>query len=142
MARNLLLLFCSFVLGSCVGHESEFARSLAVKVPAEVVLTNGKILTVNKDFSIQEAVAITAGRLVAVGSDGEIRRWTGPHTRVINLGGRTVIPGLIDSHIHATVASMPVSCRSPEAPRPLASTPASSGCKTLRPDDPALPIST
>ena len=106
MARNLLLLFCSFVLGSCVGHESEFARSLAVKVPAEVVLTNGKILTVNKDFSIQEAVAITAGRLVAVGSDGEIRRWTGPHTRVINLGGRTVIPGLIDSHIHATVAGL------------------------------------
>ena len=106
MPRNLLLLFCLFVLGSCVGHESEFARSLAVRVPAEVVLTNGKILTVDKDFSIQEAVAITAGRLVAVGSDGEIRRWTGPHTRVINLGGRTVIPGLIDSHIHATLAGL------------------------------------
>ncbi len=106
MPRNLLLLFCLFVLGSCVGHESEFARSLAVKVPAEVVLTNGKILTVDKDFSIQEAVAITAGRLVAVGTDGEIRRWTGPHTRVIDLSGRTVIPGLIDSHIHATVAGL------------------------------------
>lgn len=106
MPRSLLLLFCLLVLGSCVGHESEFARSLAVRVPAEVVLTNGKILTVDKDFSIQEAVAITAGRVVAVGSDGEIRLWTGPRTRVINLGGRTVIPGLIDSHIHATVAGL------------------------------------
>ncbi len=106
MPRTLLLLFCLLVLGSCVGHESEFARSLAVRVPAEIVLTNGKIVTADKDFSIQEAVAITAGRFVAMGSDGEIRLWTGPRTRVINLGGRTVIPGLIDSHIHATVAGL------------------------------------
>jgi predicted amidohydrolase YtcJ len=67
---------------------------------------NGKILTVDKDFAIQEAVAITAGRFIAVGSYGEVRRWRGPRTRVINLGGRTVIPGLIDSHIHATVAGL------------------------------------
>ncbi len=106
MPRKLSLLFCLMILGSCVGHEGEFARSLAVRVPADVVLTNGKILTVDKDFSIQEAVAITAGRFVAVGSDGEIRLWTGPRTRVINLRGRTVIPGMIDSHIHATVAGL------------------------------------
>jgi predicted amidohydrolase YtcJ len=106
MPRKLLLLFCMLLLGSCVGHESEFARSLAVRVPAELVLTNGKILTADKDFSIREAVAMTAGRFVAVGSDGEIRLWIGPRTRVIDLGGRTVIPGLIDSHIHATVAGL------------------------------------
>jgi predicted amidohydrolase YtcJ len=104
MPRILLLALCLFLLGSCVGHESEFAKSLAVNVPAELVLVNGKIITVDKGFSIQEAVGVGAGRIVAVGSDGELRRWTGPHTRVINLGGRTVIPGLIDSHIHATVA--------------------------------------
>jgi predicted amidohydrolase YtcJ len=101
-----LLALWPFLLGSCAGPESEFARSLAVKAPAELMLINGKILTVDKDFSIQEAVAITAGRFIAVGSDGEVRRWRGPHTRVINLGGRTVIPGLIDSHIHATVAGL------------------------------------
>lgn len=106
MARFVVPLFCLLLLGSCVGHESEFTRSLAVVTPADLVLTNGKILTVDKNFSIQQAVAITAGRFVAVGSDGAIRRWTGPHTRVINLGGRTVIPGLIDSHIHATVAGL------------------------------------
>lgn len=104
MPRILLLALGLFLVGSCVGHESEFARSLAVRAPAELVLRNGKILTVDKSFSIQEAVGISAGRFVAVGSDGELRRWTGPHTRVINLGGRTVIPGLIDSHIHATEA--------------------------------------
>jgi predicted amidohydrolase YtcJ len=106
MPRIVLLALGLFLLSSCVGHESEFARSLAVKVPADLVLTNGKILTVDKSFSIQEAVAISAGRFVAVGSDGELRRWTGPRTRVINLRGRTVIPGLIDSHLHATVAGL------------------------------------
>ena len=102
MRKYGLLALALSLLGSCVGHESEFTRSLAVKAPAELVLMNGKILTVDKTFSIQEAVGISAGRFVAVGSDGELRRWTGPRTRVVNLGGRTVIPGLIDSHIHAT----------------------------------------
>src|SRR5512147_923070 len=96
MLRIMLLVLWLFLAGSCVGHESEFARSLAVRAPAELVLTNGKILTVDKSFSIQEAVGISAGRFIAVGSDGELRRWIGPRTRVINLGGRTVIPGLID----------------------------------------------
>ena len=103
MTKILPLAAALLLLASCVGHESEFAKSLAVTVPAELVLMNGKILTVDKSFSIREAVGISAGRIVAVGSDGELRRWTGPHTRVVNLGGRTVIPGLIDSHIHATV---------------------------------------
>jgi predicted amidohydrolase YtcJ len=106
MRESFLLALVLLLLGSCVGHESEFARSLAVRAPAELVLMNGKILTVDKNFSIQEAVGISAGRFVAVGSDGELRRWTGPHTRVVNLGGRTVIPGLIDSHIHATAGCM------------------------------------
>ena len=106
MTRILWIALGLFLLGACTGPESEFARSLAVKAPAELILMNGKILTVDKDFSIQEAVAIAGGRFVAVGSDGEMRRWRGPHTRVIDLGGRTVIPGLIDSHIHATVAGL------------------------------------
>lgn len=106
MTKILPLAAVLLLLASCVGHESEFAKSLAVTTPAELVLMNGKILTVDKNFSIREAVGISAGRIVAVGSDGELRRWTGPHTRVVNLGGRTVIPGLIDSHIHATVSCM------------------------------------
>jgi hypothetical protein len=55
---------------------------------------------------VKEAVAVKDGVIIAVGTDGEMRRWRGPQTREINLGGRTVIPGLIDSHIHATAAGL------------------------------------
>ena len=68
---------------------------------ADTILVNGKILTVDNQFSTREAVAIRDGKITAVGSNSEIRKQTGPKTRVIDLQGRTVIPGLIDSHIHA-----------------------------------------
>jgi predicted amidohydrolase YtcJ len=67
---------------------------------------NGKVVTVDSSFSVKEAVAIRNGRFVAVGADGEMRRWMEPKTAVVNLGGRTVIPGLIDSHMHAAVAGV------------------------------------
>ena len=67
---------------------------------------NAKVVTVDSSFSIKEAVAIKNGRFVAAGTDSEMRRWIGPKTVVVNLGGRTVIPGLIDSHMHATVAGL------------------------------------
>ena len=94
------------LLNSCSGVEVDFARSLAVPQPADIVLRNGKIITVDRDFSIKEAVAIKDGRFLAVGSERDIRLLTGPRTRVVDLGGRTVIPGLIDSHIHATAAGI------------------------------------
>ena len=97
-----LLLF----LTSCSGGEIDFARSLAVPQPADLILRNGKIVTMDQDFSIKRAVAIKDGRFLAVGSDRDMRPLTGPRTRVIDLGGHTVIPGLIDSHIHATTAGL------------------------------------
>jgi len=82
-------------------------RSLSLEhPPADWVLMNGKVATVDGAFSIREAVAIKGGRFVAVGGDGEMRRWTGPRTRIVNLGGRTVIPGLIDSHMHLTATGL------------------------------------
>jgi predicted amidohydrolase YtcJ len=68
---------------------------------ADTILVNGKILTVDPQFSIREAVAVRDGKIMAVGSSAEIRKLVGPQTRTIDLQGRTVIPGLIDSHIHA-----------------------------------------
>jgi len=68
---------------------------------ADTILVNGKILTVDPQFSIREAIAVREGKITAVGSSAEIRKQAGPGTRVIDLQGRTVIPGLIDSHIHA-----------------------------------------
>ena len=104
MKRSGVILLL-FALAGCGGSaEVDFARSLAVKAPADLVLRGGKIVTVDRDFSIRQAVAIRDGHFVAVGTDRDMRSLTGPSTRVVDLAGRTVIPGLIDSHIHATVA--------------------------------------
>ena len=68
--------------------------------PADLVLTNGKIVTVDDRFTIAQAVAVRGDRIVAVGANAEISRLAGAATRRIDLGGRTVTPGLIDNHMH------------------------------------------
>ena len=72
---------------------------------ADTVLTNGKIVTL-EGAGIVEALAVTDGKIVATGKSDEIMRLAGPATRRIDLGGRTVIPGLIDSHMHAIRAAL------------------------------------
>jgi len=67
---------------------------------ADVVLRDGKILTVDSNFSTAEAVAISGNRITAVGSDADVMKTAGPNTKVIDLKGRTVVPGLIDTHRH------------------------------------------
>lgn len=67
---------------------------------ATLVLTGGKIATVDSELGNQQAIAIKGHRIVAVGSNEEISRFTGPTTQVINLSGRTVIPGFIEGHGH------------------------------------------
>src|SRR5204863_9770165 len=81
----------------------------AVPVQAQApdtILVNGKILTVDNAFSTREALAIYDGRILALGTTAEMRKIASSKTRVIDLQGRTVIPGLIDSHIHAIRAGL------------------------------------
>jgi predicted amidohydrolase YtcJ len=67
---------------------------------ADLVLTNGKIVTVDERFTIAQAVAIAGDRILAAGSNDQISRLAGPNARRIDLRGRSVIPGLIDNHLH------------------------------------------
>jgi hypothetical protein len=68
--------------------------------PADVILSNGKVITVDDKFTIAQAVAIKGERVIAVGTTEEIARLAGPSTRTIDLNGRSVVPGLIDNHAH------------------------------------------
>jgi predicted amidohydrolase YtcJ len=68
--------------------------------PADLVLHNGKILTVDSNFATAQAVAITGNKISAVGQNQDVMKLAGPKTTVIDLKGRTVVPGLIDTHRH------------------------------------------
>ena len=76
------------------------AQGAGAAGPADTILTNGKIITVDETFSIAQAVAVRGSRIVAVGTNQEITRLAGPNTRRIDLRGRSVVPGLIDNHAH------------------------------------------
>lgn len=73
---------------------------LVAQQPADVVLHNAKVLTVDSNFSIAQAIAIRGNQVAAVGQNQQILAMAGPGTKVFDLKGRTVIPGTINSHMH------------------------------------------
>jgi predicted amidohydrolase YtcJ len=86
----LLIVACALGLGT-----GQATRS------ADLVLLDGRVVTVDDRFSIATGLAVRDGRFVAVGSNDEVRGHVGSSTRVIDGRGRTVIPGIIDTHVHA-----------------------------------------
>jgi predicted amidohydrolase YtcJ len=72
----------------------------ALAQPADIVLRGGNIVTVDNDWSIAHAAAIGGGKFLAVGNDAQMAPFIGPNTEVIELAGKTVVPGLIDTHLH------------------------------------------
>src|SRR5262249_29850764 len=77
------------------------AGALCAQQPTpDLILTNGKIITVDERFTIAQAVAIKGDRGVGVGTSQDIAKLAGTGTRRIDLMGRSVIPGLIDNHMH------------------------------------------
>jgi predicted amidohydrolase YtcJ len=81
--------------------EAHTPQESGASAPADLVVLNGKVLTVDPAFSVAEAVAIRGGTIVLVGTTEAARRLVGKGTRVIDAGGNSVVPGLIDSHVHA-----------------------------------------
>ena len=83
---------------------------------ADLVLVDGRVVTVDSEDSIVEAVAVRDGRIVAVGDSSDVMSLAGECTRVVDLGGKTMLPGIIDTHTHpsgAAVRFMEIDCRSP-----------------------------
>src|SRR5688500_12374402 len=75
------------------------------QTPADMILINGAVLTVDRSDSVAQALAITGGKIAAVGTTAQIKAMAGPKTEVIDLGGRAVTPGLIDTHVHFSAAA-------------------------------------
>jgi predicted amidohydrolase YtcJ len=66
----------------------------------EMIITNAKVLTMDEARPRAEAVAFAGGRILAVGSRAEVEALAGPATRVVDAGGRTLLPGFVESHLH------------------------------------------
>lgn len=73
---------------------------------ADLVLTGGSVLTMDAARRTAEAVAVRAGRIVAIGASAEVERWRGTQTRRIDLAGRTLLPGFQDAHVHPAMAGI------------------------------------
>ena len=87
------------IVSSCV--------TLLAGADADLILHNGKIVSVDSRFTISQAVAIKSGKIAAVGRNEDILRTErGAKTQLIDLKGRTVLPGLVDSHVHALEAGL------------------------------------
>jgi predicted amidohydrolase YtcJ len=78
------------------------STALAAVAPAELIIRNAHIVTVDPRFSTAQAAAIRDGRFIAVGTDAEVLKTKGPGTRIIDLHGQTVLPGFNDTHVHLT----------------------------------------
>ena len=79
-------------------------RAQQAQTPADIVLINGTVLTVDRNDSAAQALAIRDGKIAAVGTTDAIKALAGASTEIIDLRGRAVTPGLIDSHVHFSAA--------------------------------------
>ena len=132
MTLRLHSLCALLALASCAGPSESGPLE-----PADLVVHHAKVVTVDRDFRIAEAIAVKDGRIVAVGDDAEIFRRVGPKTKVIDAEGYPLLPGLYDSHVHLLGAS------TSEAEGPLPDVPSlEDGLKQIREKAAASPEGT
>ena len=98
---TIILILKATIVLLVFGHSNPVVAS-----EADLILYNGKIVTVDSDFSIRQAIAVKGSRILQVGENKDIMRLKADKTEVLNLNGKTVMPGFIDSHLHATGACM------------------------------------
>jgi predicted amidohydrolase YtcJ len=100
--RNVVIVAALLlVIAGLVSLSARAPRRQAVS-PADLVLTNGRIVTVEDGTPEAQAIAIGGDRIVALGSSADIRRYVGPSTKVVDVQGQLVIPGFVESHGHFT----------------------------------------
>lgn len=87
----LVLVFCIVLPGQNRAQSSP---------AADLIITNAKIWTVDKSLPVAQAVTVIGDRIVAVGSNTDVEVWRGPHTQVIDAGGKLLLPGFNDAHVH------------------------------------------
>jgi predicted amidohydrolase YtcJ len=97
--QPLVILLFLLLLAACGGPEEPEVEA-PVADPADLLLLNGYVYTVDEARSVAQAVAVKDGLIQAVGSDAELEARRGPDTAVIDLAGRMLLPGLHDAHIH------------------------------------------
>jgi predicted amidohydrolase YtcJ len=98
MPQRTLQDWSKHVLALCLGILG--VMNVVYAGDANLIMVNGKIATVDERFTITQAIAIKDQQILATGSNQAMRKLAAPNARVIDLGGRTVIPGLIDNHSH------------------------------------------
>ncbi|MCL4523137.1 MAG: amidohydrolase [Acidobacteria bacterium] len=103
MMRFSFAMCLLFLLGASV------ARAGEPKPPADLVVLNGKVWTVDPAMPRAEAIAVVGERIAAVGSNEEIKKWVGPNTRTIDARGKSVLPGMIDAHVHFSTGGFDIS---------------------------------
>ena len=88
------------VLLTAVGFGVSVSSQVAQVAPADLVIRGGRIITLDSRVPEAQALAARNGAIVAVGSAADIARYVGPATRIVNLAGKTAIPGFIEGHGH------------------------------------------
>lgn len=95
-----------------IRDEGRMHRALAQARQADLVILNGKVITVDREFAIAEAVAVADGKIIAVGTRRAIEKMVGNNSRILDIQGETLLPGMNDTHLHfqwlATKQSSPV----------------------------------
>jgi predicted amidohydrolase YtcJ len=89
-----------FILYAFIGTVTVVGQILPRPPAPDLILINGRVITVDRNFTVAEGVAIAGDRIMTIGNEDQLRALAGPATRVIDLKGNTVIPGLMDNHLH------------------------------------------